>query len=169
MLWFLQSSEHWNANYVHSSSDHPYEELEPQLPAANARKSSAGVPKMKTTKTPLMLQSPLMELWGAKCFAVAPTQVSTGRLRPVLPFLLHSWAAGVIPAAVTQHPREQEDAPRPQHTSCSTSEAWWSFPAFLLAELCPLISEESAGRHKSKHSQFKVGKKGKTLENDERG
>lgn len=99
----------------------------------------------------LMPESPLVQLRGAMCFASASTQVLTGSLWPALPFSGCSCAAGEIPMASRQQPREQDDA-----VASLKSDA---FPSIFV----------SGNRCESKSSQFKVGKKGQTLENDEQG
>lgn len=99
----------------------------------------------------LMPKSPLVQLWGAMCFASASTQVLTGSLWLVFPFSGRSCAAGEIPTAARQQLREQEDA-----------------VASLKRDAFPSIFV-SRNRYESKSSQFKVGKKGQTVENDEQG
>lgn len=98
-----------------------------------------------------MPENPLVQLRGAMCFANASTQVLTGSLWLVFLFSGCSCGAGEIPTAARQQLREQEDA-----------------VPFLKCSAFPIIFV-SKNRYKSKPSQFTVGKKGKTLENDEQG
>lgn len=135
MLWFLHSSEHWNANYVCSSLDHPYEELRPQLLATNARKSAGGIPKRNAWKRIWCLKAFQCSCWEQSALSVLPHRY---RLEG------YGWCS---PSCRWGNPHSCRTAPKGAggYASAMAHFPWHSwnmmlFPAFLWMEFGTVIS-----------------------------
>lgn len=124
-----QASAHWHAKRVLSPLAHPDEELQPQLLAANARKSTGSVTKGKPREQTWCLQAPLVPRRGAICFEDAPVRV---------------WAEGSCWGTRSQPAAEQQR--RGHGGTLVASSKPYAFPSIFPAVFCPLVPWESSSR-----------------------